>query len=150
MALNADLTVKLDAGSLVSGFLNGLGGPSGALNAIPNPADPSKMSGATAAGGSFLPAPLLQQVSQFSGVSLPTAQIPATLARIEGTLTSLEQLTTRDVGADVTALVQQLTAELEGVNEQGIPGIILKVSEILRASPTGGALTNILGALTSG
>jgi len=39
---------------------------------------------------------------------------------------------------------------VQSANEQGIPGTILKVLDLLRNSPTGGALTQILSGVTSG
>ena len=101
MALNAELTVRLDATSLVEGFLGQISGSSGSLNAIASPADPGQLSSASGSGGSFLPAPILDAITRFAGAALPVSDVPATIARIETTLTSIEQLTTRDLGADL-------------------------------------------------
>src|SRR6185295_14079886 len=112
MALNAELTVRLDATSLVQGFLGQISGSSGSLNAIASPADAGQLSSASSSGGSFLPAPILDAVTRFAGAALPVSNVPATIVRIESTLASIEQLTTRDLGADFTALAEQLTTEL--------------------------------------
>jgi hypothetical protein len=93
MALNAELTVRLDATSLVEGFLGQISGSSGSLNAIASPADPDQLSSASSSGGSFLPAPILDAITRFAGAALPVSDVPATIARIEATLTSIEQLT---------------------------------------------------------
>ena len=150
MALNAELTVRLDASSLVEGFLGQISGSSGSLNAIASPADPDQLSSASGSGGSFLPAPILDAITRFAGAALPVSDVPATIARIETTLTSIEQLTTRDLGADLTALAEQLTTELEKANQQGIPGTILKVIDLLKGAPGFSALAPLLSSFASG
>jgi hypothetical protein len=56
MALNAELTVGLDATWLVEGFSVDLGS-SGSLNAIASPADPDQLSSAPGSGGSLFRRP---------------------------------------------------------------------------------------------
>src|SRR3954454_3712107 len=149
MSLNAQLTLKLDASSLVQGLIGELSGHAGSLNAIPNPASADQMSQAGSAGGSFLPASLVQSISQAAGIALPASSIPATIAQIESVLAPIEQLTTRDLGADLSQLATQLTTELESANQQGIPGILLNISNILQDSPLGASLGGLLSQLTS-
>jgi hypothetical protein len=150
MALNAELTVRLDAKSLVDTFLGELSGSSGSLNAIPSPASGDDLAAAEGSGGSFLAGPIREAIGGLASVGLPIPEIPATLQRIEATLAAVEGFTSRDVGADVTALLQQLTAELERANEQGVPGTILTVADLLSRSPTWSALAPLLSVLTGG
>src|SRR6185503_13901029 len=150
MALNAELTSKLDANSLVQAFLGDLSGSSGSLNAIASPASPDQLTAAAGTGNSFLPAPLLDAVGRFANVALPSAQIPATITRIETALTAIEGFTTRDLGADLTSLAEQLKTELEGSNEQGIPGTVLKVADLLTGSPTFSSVRDVLSGLMAG
>ncbi len=150
MALNAELTSKLDANSLVQAFLGDLSGSSGSLNAIASPASPDQLTAAAGTCNSFLPAPLLDAVGRFANVALPSAQIPATITRIETALTAIEGFTTRDLGADLTSLAEQLKTELEGSNEQGIPGTVLKVADLLTGSPTFSSVRDVLSGLMAG
>src|SRR5258708_4823989 len=150
MPLNAELTTRLDANALVQGFLGGLGGPAGSLNAIPNPADPGRLAAAGGAGGAFLPTPILDAVNRFAAVALPPSQVPDTIQLVERTLVSIEHFTARDQASDLAALAQQLTAELEKANQQGIPGTILTIADLLKNSPTGSSLRPLLSSLLGG
>ena len=58
MALNADLTSRLDANSLVDGFLATINGSAGSLNAIEAPADEQQLAAASTSGGAFVPGPI--------------------------------------------------------------------------------------------
>jgi hypothetical protein len=150
MALNTDLSSKLDAGALVQAFLGDLSGSSGSLNAIASPASDGQLTAAAGTGGSFLPAPLRDAVGRFASTALPSAQIPATVTRIETALTAIEGFTTRDLGTDLTSLAEQLKTELEGANAAGIPGTVLKVAELLTGSPTFSSVRDVLSSLMAG
>src|SRR5262249_52733778 len=93
MPLTADLAVRLDASTLVEGFLNQISQSSGSLTAIPNPVDANQFASASSAGSAFAPSLILDAVNRFATVALPDLQTPATLQRIESTLTSVEGLT---------------------------------------------------------
>ena len=150
MPLTADLGAKLDASALVQTLLHDLTSSAGDLNAIADPVDPDQLASASGAGTSFLPAPILDAVGRFAGVELPGVEIPGTIQRIEDTLTAIEQLTSRDLGADLSTLAQQLTTELETANQQGIPGTILNVVDLLGGSPTLSAVRPLGSTLLGG
>jgi hypothetical protein len=150
MALNAELTVRLDATSLVQTFISDIAGSSGSLNAIATPANADQVNTASGAGGSFLAGPIRDAVTRVAGAAFPAPDVPATIQRIESALASIETFTTRDLGADLTALAQQLTTELERANGQGIPGTILTITDLLGRSPTWSSLRQILSTFTGG
>ena len=108
MPLSADLATRLDATSLVQGFVGDLGTFAGSLNTIANPADPSRVSEASSAGGAFVPASIVEAVSRVRAIDLPVGQVPSIVQRIEGTVNLIEQLSSRDIGADLSMLAQQL------------------------------------------
>src|SRR5215472_11187014 len=108
MPLSADLATRLDATSLVQGFVGDLGTFAGSLNAIANPADPGRVSEASSAGGAFVPATILEAVTRVSGIDLPVGRVPAIVQRIESTVGVIEQLSSRNIGGDLSTLAQQL------------------------------------------
>lgn len=150
MALSADLSTRLDANELVSGFIAQLTGSAGALTAIAPPASGSDLELASSGGGSFLPATILDAVQRFATTAFPSTDLPATVQLIEGALTSIEQLTTRDIGADLSALVAQLGATLEARNDDGWPGTLLELTRQLESSPLWSALRPLLASFASG
>ncbi|HKB67960.1 MAG TPA: hypothetical protein VKC61_19025 [Pyrinomonadaceae bacterium] len=150
MGLNADLTTKLDAGSLVQGFLAGIAGPAGSLNTIESPADSGQLAGASTSGNSFLPEPIRAALARFGNVRIGPVQAIPTLDRIQETLTSIEQLTSRNLNTDISALAEQLSRELETGGADGIPGTLLRVVNLLKEAPAGSALANLLSTITSG
>ena len=150
MGLNADLTTKLDAGSLVQGFLAGIAGPAGSLNTIESPADSQQLADASTSGNSFLPDPIRAALARFGSVQIGPAQPIPTLDRIQETLASIEQLTSRNLNTDIPALAEQLSRELETGGADGIPGTLLRVANLLKEAPAGSALANLLSTITSG
>ncbi len=149
MALNAELTSRLDARSLVDGFLSNVAGPAGSLSALESPVDPDLMSAASGSGGAFLSTSIRDAVSRFSALEIAPLQSLATLEKINITLAAIEQISSRDLNADIAQLAQQLTEELEGGNEGGIPGVLLRVANLLKDSPGGSALVELLTSFGS-
>jgi hypothetical protein len=147
MALNTELSLRLDASSLIEAFLGQIGGSAAGLDAISAPVDADRLGTAAGTGGAFLPASILDAVQRFSGTAFPASDVPATLVRIESALESIERLTTRDLGGDLGALFEQLTAELERAHPQGIVGSLLQVAELLQRSPSWSALAPLLATL---
>jgi len=145
VALNTELSTRLDAGTLVQSFLGRVGGSASTLNGITPPANSDRLSEAGQSGGSFLPAPIQEAVVRFASNELPIPNAPATLARIEHALGAIEQLTTHDIGREFSDLVNTITTELSGSNAQGLPGTLLRLAELLRSSTGWSALSNILG-----
>ena len=150
MALNAELTVRLDAESLIQSFLGALSGPAGSLGSIQAPADAGQLASASSAGGSFARGPIAEAIGRFGGLELPGLDLPATIQRIETSLAAIEQFTARDSGADLAALAEQLRVELERANSEGIPGTILQIAALLGGSPTGSSLGQILSTFAGG
>jgi hypothetical protein len=150
MGLNADLTTKLDAGALVRGFLASIAGPAGSLNTIESPADSQQLAAASTSGNSFLPDPIRAALARFGDIQLGPVQALPTLDRIQETLASIEQLTSRNLNTDITALAEQLSRELETGGSDGIPGTLLRVANLLKEAPAGSALANLLSTITSG
>jgi hypothetical protein len=147
MALNTELSLRLDASALIEAFLGQIGGSAAGFTAISAPADADRLNAAAGAGAAFLPAPILDAVRRFAATALPASDVPATLLRIETTLSSIERLTTRDLGADLSTLFEQLTAELERAQPQGSVGSLLRVAELLQRSPSWSALAPLLATL---
>lgn len=148
MGLNADLTTKLDAGTLVDAFLAGVAGPAGSLTAIKSPANSQQLASAAQSGQAFLPAPIRDALARFSDVQIAPPQVIPTIERIHDALASIEQLTARDLSGDIAAMAEQLSRELEAGSKDGIPGTLLRVATLLKEAPAGAALVELLTAVT--
>src|SRR5258706_266697 len=138
------------AAVLVQGFLAVIAGPAGSLNTIQSPADSGQLAGASTSGNSFLPEPIRAALARFGNVRIGPVQAIPTLDRIQETLTSIEQLTSRNLNTDISALAEQLSRELETGGADGIPGTLLRVVNLLKEAPAGSALANLLSTITSG
>ena len=150
MGLNADLTTRLDAGSLVQGFLTGISGSAGSLNTIESPASSQDLADASTSGNAFLPEPIRAALARFGDVEIGALPAVPTLDRIQETLAAIEQLTSRNLNTDISALAEQLSRELETGGTEGVPGTLLRVANILKEAPAGSALANLLSTITSG
>lgn len=150
MGLNADLTVKLDASGLVNNFVSGLGGPAGALNGIDIPVADSQLSEASTSGSAFVSGPIRSAIERFGAAQIGAASPLLTLDRLRAALEAVELITVRDLSSDISGLAEQVSRELEGKSEGGIPGILLRIANLLKESPAGSGIFQLLGSLTGG
>ena len=101
MALNAELSTRLDAGALVQSFLGSVGGSASTLNGIQTPVGPDRLAAAGQSGGSFLSGPIQDAVLRFASSELPIPNVPDTLTRIEHALVAIEHVTAHNPGTEL-------------------------------------------------
>ena len=151
-ALNVELTARLDVSSLVQGLLSEIAGPAGNLQGVSAPFSDSQRSGVAGASASFESGGLSGSISGFATVvTSRLGDLPGagdTIAQITATLDTIERLASGDPGGQISALFDQLKAELEG--EGGAIGLLLKISEVFGNSPPAQAIQALLGLLTGG
>ncbi|BDI04731.1 hypothetical protein [Sphaerotilus microaerophilus] len=152
MPLATDLSTRLDAGALVSGFLGQLSGHGASLGAINAPeADTGGIDDTLAGLDAGSLAPLIANLAQQGSAALVAASGASAqadpLAGINQALALVEQLSGSGVREDLEALFDQLGAELEGTAEGGTVGLLLRLSRLLADSPQGGSLVALLRSL---
>ncbi len=148
MPLSADITVRIDASTLVGVLVTQLTGSASSLGVIAVPAtgDATASITDTAAGfdaGSLGPVigRLVEQASAGLGAIVPQADL---LGGISGALTLVEQATRGDLRADIEALINQLSAELEGSREGGTFAVLMRLSQLLANSSQAGLIGTLL------
>jgi hypothetical protein len=151
MALSADISIRLDAGALVSGFVGSLGGNASALGAIavPDTAASTAQIGATA--GSFdanALAPAISRLVEQAGSGLAALGAPVDpLASLKVTLELVEQASSGNLRAELETLIAELTLELEGSREGGTFAVLMRLAQRLGQAPQGGVLVTLLQSL---
>lgn len=154
MALAADIGSKLDAGSLLTAFTGSLQGPGGQLNAVQVPGDPNAASQAAGGASGLSVSGIADAVTQLAQQAQPLiASLPGpgqSIARITNTLTTVEQLTTGNLIADLTTLAQNVITELEGPQDDSVLATVMKIVNTLSSAPEGQALLALINALSGG
>lgn len=152
-ALNVQLSAHLDVGSLVQGLLTEMAAPAGRLQGLSAPLSDSQRSGVAGVSGSFQSGGLGVSISGFATVvTSRIEELPGAgdaLAQITGTLETIENLASGNLGADIMGVFDRLKTELEGA-EGGPINLLLKFSEILGQSGPAQAINALLGLLTGG
>ncbi len=148
MPLHADITVRLDASTLVAALMSRLSDSSGALGAIATPDTGSATASITTTAAGFNTAslgPAITSLVTQAGAGLG-AIVPQThlLGSIDSALTLIEQATQGSLRADIEALLTQLTQELEGSREGGTFAVLMRLSQLLARSSQGGVLATLL------
>ncbi len=148
MPLHADITVRLDASTLVGVLLSNLTGSAGALGAIATPDTGSATGTITTTAAGFNTAslgPAITGLVSQAGVGL-SAIVPQAnlLGGIGSALTLIEQATQGNLRADIEALLAQLAQELEGSRQGGTFAVLMRLSQLLANSSQGGVLATLL------
>ena len=148
MPLHADITVRLDASTLVDVLLSNLTCSSGALGAIATPDTAGATGTITTTAAGFNTATLgpainglVAQAGAGLGAIVPQANL---LGGISGALTLIEQATQGNLRADIEALVAQLAQELEGSRQGGTFAVLMRLSQLLANSTQGGLLATLV------
>lgn len=147
MPLHADITIRLDASTLVGVLVSNLAGSSGALGAIATPNTGSATGNITNTAAGFNAASLGPAISALvvqAGSGLG-AIVPQTnlLGGIGNALTLIEKATHGNLRAEIEALITQLTRELEGSREGGTFAVLMRLSQLLANSAQGGLLATL-------
>lgn len=152
MALQADLSAKIDVGALASGLLPRLTGFTGDLNGISAPtvdqqAFSSAAAGASAQGGTF----------SASAGSI-AAQLPSVIARVPGAndvlgpvlgvLELLESVVAADIDAQFRALGSSLVNQFSGAHDEGFLGLLLQGADLFSNSSQIGQWKDLLKRFT--
>jgi hypothetical protein len=155
-SLRAQLTIKLDASSLVQTFLTNVGGPAGQLTAI---ADPTPASALTDIDGQLNGLNLGSLGTSVSVITDGAASIVGSLPiagdvvkPITDALELIESLTTSaDVGdleTRISALLGDLSGILEGPRENGFLGVLHAVALALGSAQEGSTVLDLVRRLT--
>jgi hypothetical protein len=151
MALSADISIRLDAGALVSGFVGSLGGNTSALGAIAVPDTEASTAQIDAAAGSFDAAglaPAIARLVEQGGAALAALGVPVDpLASLKVTLELVEQASAGNLRAELETLIADLTLELEGSREGGTFAVLMRLAQRLGQAPQGGVLVSLLQSL---
>jgi hypothetical protein len=153
MGLRAELTVKIDAGSLVQGLLTSLGGPAGRLAAVSVPESAGELTAVASATADVDASAIGQAVVRVAEQAAPLlASLPVAgdvMRSLTVPLELVEQVTAEDLPSQLGDLVARLSEELEGTREGGLVGILLRLAEILSSAPEGRLVLSLLTSLTA-
>jgi hypothetical protein len=151
MALSADISVRLDASALVSGFVGSLGGNASALGAIAVPDTGASVSGIQATAANFDAAglaPAIARLVEQAGGGLAALGVPANpLARLTQTLDLVEQATAGNLRTELETLIAAISLELEGGREGGTFAVVMRLAQRLGQAPQGQVLATLLRSL---
>lgn len=151
MALQADITIRIDASALIQTLLDALTAPDGpvaTLAGVAVPIDPARLADAVtvsegASGGTDLAA-LAARIAAQAAPLLEALPGPAEVVRpITAAVELAEQLTAGDLVARLEALVAKLQGELEDPTGGGIAAL-LRAVETLRADPSAQTLLTVV------
>ena len=151
MGLTVDLDAALDCGPLATQFLGELAGPVGDLAALVVPVDGDRLGGIAAGtdgidAGAIAQAigPLVERVLPLAG-SLPGAG--DLLGGIEGTIATLESLSSQDLGTRLQGVLDALRdAMLEPADDSPF-ALVLRLVDVLDQVPEAGLVKAALGPL---
>lgn len=156
-SLKAQLTVKLDASSLVQTFLTNVGGPAGTLQGIADPTPASALTDVNAQLGAIdlgsitgAVGVLTQNATAIVG-SLPIAG--DLVKPVTDALATLESLTTNsdigDLQARLSKLLTDLSGILEGPRENGVLGALHSAATALGGAKEGTLIKDLIQSLTA-
>jgi len=149
--LRAELSGRLDAGQLVTGFLETLTGHTGALQGISLPVGSAELSGVGEAAAQVDTSAIGTEVLRALG-DLPgrLAALPAAadvLAPVMGALELVERAANPQLTGDLGSLITRLSGELDGSRDEGFLGILLRIGNALGDAPEGQELRRLLSEL---
>jgi len=151
MGLSANITAKLDAGTLVQTLLRDLGGPLASLGAITPPANGAAIGGATSGTAQIHSSGVGAAVSQVTQLVEPLlASLPgvdSVLGPLSTALELVDRIGTGDLAGQVQALVDRLSQELSGSHDGGFVAILLRLGDVLSTAPEGRVLLDLLQSL---
>lgn len=151
MGLTADLSVKLDAGSLVQKLLADLGGPLASLGAITPPVGDAAIGGATSGAAGIDTSGVGAAIAQVAEQAVPLLASLPVAGDVLGPLTTAlelaEQIGTGDMAGQIRALAGRLAQELSGSREGGFVAVLLRLANLLSTAPEGQALLALLNSL---
>ena len=151
MGLQADLTGKLDAKSLVDGLIADVAGPLAQLTGIEVPANAEQLGQVSDLGGGLDTGSITGSITGIAGAVLPQLEsLPGAgdvIRPITGALEIVENVTSGDLVPNITALVERLIGELEGEGDGSFVARMIRVSEILAEAPEGQLLASLLSSL---
>ena len=148
MGLTTQLTASLDCKSLGVEFLSNIAGPVADLAAVVVPTPGDAVQSVVSSSGSieFSPATAIitvvaQQAQQII-TTLPDAQ--AVLGTLNTAITSLENLTQNDLGAEFSTLLDRLKLEMQDPAAESRTGLLIRLLDLLSGAGEGKALHDLL------
>lgn len=151
MPLATDISVRIDASTLVGTLVSSLGGRTTAIGAIAVPDTGDRTGTITSTVSSFdassLGPAIARLVEQANTGLAAIAPQQDLLGTVTGALALVEQATASDLRADIEALVAQLARELEGSREGGTFGVLMRLARMLAQAPQGGLIASLLQSL---
>lgn len=144
-SLRADLSVKLDVSTLVTGFVASAGGSVASLQGIADPTSPAQLGAIGDGLGGVQTGDLdatLKLVIERATALIGTLPVAGDVVRpVTNALATIESLVANpavgDLEARITALVGELGGVLDTPNDQGILGALHTVALALGSAPEG-------------
>ena len=157
MPLAADLSTRLDAGTLVTGLVSALQGHAGGLQAVSVPDDGGRL--ADISGGAHIDLSSITAAVQSAAAQLApqlaslaprrAPHLPG-LDALEAAIALVEQASTGDLLAELDQLAKTLGDTLEGGSRSdagGLVGLLIRLSGLLGSAPAAGRVGTLLQAL---
>ncbi len=152
-SVKAELTVKLDAGTLVTGLLSDLTGIGDGLGALDLAVDADQVAaGADLGAGLDLSAIESSLTDLVAGVQSSLGDLPAVEQVLEPIQAGIEiagELGSADFQARVEALITEVTAILEGEREGGLIASLVRAFELVAQAPEGQVILSLLSGLSA-
>jgi hypothetical protein len=153
LTLQAELTVKIDAGSLVTGLLGDLAGPAAALAGLEVPVSEEELGAAAGASAQLDVSGIGAAASALAEQIAPRlAELPGVedlVAPLTGALELAETAASGDLASELAELVERLRGELEGSRDAGFPAVVRQLLDTLGSGTAGGALGGLLQTLAA-
>ncbi|HEX6748272.1 MAG TPA: hypothetical protein VF092_13330 [Longimicrobium sp.] len=146
--LQANLTVKLDVGSLVGGLGGTLAGPAGRLTAIASPASEQEIGATAELAGSVEIGGIGNVAGQVAAAAggalqgLPGAQ--EVIRPVTDALALVQTVSAGDLEAQLRGLGERLSTEFDPESHGGTLGALLNVGQVLSSAPEGRVLLELL------